>query len=72
MRSKIRLYMMGYVDSMKYWGSEIPRLDHSGKHGRLTVRSVKIIADGACRACHLSVSLRSQYPQAHWDHGEHP
>jgi predicted amidohydrolase YtcJ len=42
----IRLYVMGHVDSNEYWGHQIPRLQDYGG-GRLTVRSVKLIADGA-------------------------
>ncbi|KAE9403745.1 hypothetical protein BT96DRAFT_964408 [Gymnopus androsaceus JB14] len=43
----MRLYLMGNVVSDEYWGSQIPRLDHYGKHGRLTVRSIKLFTDGA-------------------------
>lgn len=49
MQVQIRLYMMGHLDTMEYWGSEIPHLDHYGRHGRLTVRSVKLYTDGPCR-----------------------
>lgn len=42
----MRLYLMGNVVSDEYWGSQIPRLDHYGKHGRLTVRSIKLFTDG--------------------------
>jgi predicted amidohydrolase YtcJ len=38
---------MGYVTSDDYWGSQIPRLINYGLHKRLTVRSVKLFADGA-------------------------
>lgn len=38
---------MGYVASDEYWGSQIPRLVDYGLHKRLTVRSVKLFADGA-------------------------
>jgi predicted amidohydrolase YtcJ len=38
---------MGYVASDDYWGSQIPRLVNYGLHKRLTVRSVKLFADGA-------------------------
>ena len=38
---------MGYVPSDDYWGSQIPRLINYGLHKRLTVRSVKLFADGA-------------------------
>ena len=48
MQVQIRLYMMGHLDAMEYWGSEIPHLDHYGRHGRLTVRSVKLYTDGPC------------------------
>ncbi|KIK64916.1 hypothetical protein GYMLUDRAFT_220129 [Collybiopsis luxurians FD-317 M1] len=43
----IRLYAMGNVLSDEYWGSKIPRLINYGKHGRLTVRSIKLYTDGA-------------------------
>jgi predicted amidohydrolase YtcJ len=38
---------MGFVPSNDYWGSQIPRLLNYGVHKRLTVRSVKLFADGA-------------------------
>jgi hypothetical protein len=38
---------MGYAPSNDYWGSQIPRLIDYGLHKRLTVRSVKLFADGA-------------------------
>jgi hypothetical protein len=38
---------MGYVNSNDYWGSQIPRLIDYGLHKRLTVRSIKLFADGA-------------------------
>src|SRR5712675_1850995 len=38
---------MGRVPSNDYWGSQIPHLIDYGLHKRLTVRSVKLIADGA-------------------------
>ena len=38
---------MGYAPSNDYWGSQIPRLINYGIHKRLTVRSVKLFADGA-------------------------
>src|SRR5579863_5448274 len=38
---------MGYAPSNDYWGSQIPRLINYGLHKRLTVRSVKLFADGA-------------------------
>ncbi|KAF8583423.1 hypothetical protein K439DRAFT_1661297 [Ramaria rubella] len=41
----IRLYVMGHVDDNNYWGHKIQRLEDYG--GRLTVRSVKLISDGA-------------------------
>jgi hypothetical protein len=44
---KIKLYVMGYTSSNDYWGSQIPRLINYGLHKRLTVRSIKLIADGA-------------------------
>ncbi|KAJ3759321.1 amidohydrolase family-domain-containing protein [Lentinula raphanica] len=43
----MRLYVMGHVPSDTYWGSQIPRLVNYGKHGRLTVRSIKLVSDGA-------------------------
>lgn len=41
----IRLYVMGRIDDNAYWGDKIPRLHNYG--GRLTVRSVKLVSDGA-------------------------
>lgn len=38
---------MGFSPSEDYWGSQIPRLINYGLHKRLTVRSVKLFADGA-------------------------
>ena len=38
---------MGYAASDDYWGSQIPRLIDYGFHKRLTVRSIKLFADGA-------------------------
>jgi predicted amidohydrolase YtcJ len=38
---------MGFVPSNDYWGSQIPRLLNYGVHNRLTIRSVKLFADGA-------------------------
>ncbi len=38
---------MGHVNSKDYWGPQIPRLIDYGLHRRLTVRSVKLFADGA-------------------------
>jgi hypothetical protein len=38
---------MGGVTSDGYWGSQIPRIIDYGPHKRLTVRSVKLFADGA-------------------------
>ncbi|KAI0277880.1 amidohydrolase 3 [Russula aff. rugulosa BPL654] len=46
-RLPIKLYVMGYTSSNDYWGSQIPRLINYGLHKRLTVRSIKLIADGA-------------------------
>ncbi|KAJ3711845.1 amidohydrolase family-domain-containing protein [Lentinula guzmanii] len=43
----MRLYVMGHVSSDEYWGSQIPLLVNYGKHRRLTIRSVKLVADGA-------------------------
>ncbi|GJJ08276.1 hypothetical protein Clacol_002486 [Clathrus columnatus] len=42
----IRFYVMGQIISNEYWGREIPRLENYG-NGRLTVRSVKLVSDGA-------------------------
>jgi hypothetical protein len=44
---QIKLYVMGYASSNDYWGSQIPRLINHGIHKRLTVRSIKLFADGA-------------------------
>jgi hypothetical protein len=44
---QIKLYVMGYASSNEYWGSQIPRLINYGLHKRLTVRSIKLFADGA-------------------------
>lgn len=44
---QIKLYVMGYTSSNDYWGSQIPRLIDYGLHKRLTVRSIKLFADGA-------------------------
>ncbi|KAF8494985.1 amidohydrolase 3 [Russula emetica] len=46
-RLPIKLYVMGYASSNDYWGSQIPRLINYGLHKRLTVRSIKLFADGA-------------------------
>lgn len=43
----LRLYLMGYSPKTDYWGHEIPRMINHGRHGRLTVRSVKLFSDGA-------------------------
>ncbi|KIY48515.1 amidohydrolase 3 [Fistulina hepatica ATCC 64428] len=43
----IRLYIMGLVSSDEYWGAQIPRLVDYGPQGRLNVRSVKLVTDGA-------------------------
>ncbi|KAJ4481117.1 amidohydrolase family-domain-containing protein [Lentinula aciculospora] len=43
----MRLYVMGHISSDEYWGSQISRLVNYGKHGRLTIRSVKLVTDGA-------------------------
>ncbi|KAG6853611.1 hypothetical protein C0991_002835 [Blastosporella zonata] len=42
-----RLYLMGHVPSNEYWGSQIPHLIDYGKQKHLTVKSVKLVADGA-------------------------
>jgi predicted amidohydrolase YtcJ len=44
---QIKLYLMGNTPSNDYWGSQIPRLINYGLHKRLTVRSIKLFADGA-------------------------
>ncbi|KAI0297936.1 amidohydrolase family-domain-containing protein [Russula brevipes] len=46
-RLPIKLYLMGGATSDDYWGSQIPRIIDYGLHKRLTVRSVKLFADGA-------------------------
>ncbi|KAH7911782.1 amidohydrolase family-domain-containing protein [Hygrophoropsis aurantiaca] len=46
-KSPIRLYVMGHVESDSYWGDQIPRLINHGIGGRLTIRSIKLVADGA-------------------------
>ena len=38
---------MGYTPSNDYWGAQIPRLINYGLHKHLTVRSIKLFADGA-------------------------
>jgi len=43
----IRLYIMGRIASNDYWGDKIPRLHNYGPAGRLTVRSIKLVSDGA-------------------------
>ncbi|KAH7924458.1 hypothetical protein BV22DRAFT_1013302 [Leucogyrophana mollusca] len=43
----LRLYVMGHVESDSYWGDQIPRLINHGVGGRLTIRSIKLVADGA-------------------------
>ncbi|KAH9177302.1 amidohydrolase 3 [Lactarius sanguifluus] len=43
----IKVYMMGHVNFNDYLSSQIPRLINYGLHRRLTVRSVKLFADGA-------------------------
>ncbi|KJA17164.1 hypothetical protein HYPSUDRAFT_46693 [Hypholoma sublateritium FD-334 SS-4] len=42
-----RLYLMGNNGSAEYWGDTLPKLVDYGKHARLNLRSVKLIADGA-------------------------
>ncbi|KAG9026653.1 hypothetical protein FRB95_008623 [Tulasnella sp. JGI-2019a] len=42
----IRLYLMGHIQENEYWGDKIPRFTGLG-NGRLTLRSVKLVADGA-------------------------
>lgn len=37
-------------DDQGYWGNKIPRLVNYGKHGRLTIRSVKLFSDGWMRS----------------------
>ncbi|KAH9976735.1 amidohydrolase 3 [Lactifluus volemus] len=46
-RLPINIYLMGFVPCNDYWGSQIPRLLDYGVHKRLTIRSVKLFADGA-------------------------
>ncbi|KAH9028940.1 amidohydrolase 3, partial [Lactarius hengduanensis] len=46
-RLPIKVYMMGRLDFNDYLSSQIPRLINYGLHRRLTVRSVKLFADGA-------------------------
>ncbi|KAG6335056.1 hypothetical protein ID866_4034 [Astraeus odoratus] len=43
----LRLYLMGYMDSDVYWGDKLRRLIDHGISGRLNLRSVKIMSDGA-------------------------
>lgn len=38
---------MGFSFSDEYWGPQIPRMVNHGPDGRLTVRSIKLFADGA-------------------------
>ncbi|KAG6911050.1 hypothetical protein DXG01_004564 [Tephrocybe rancida] len=54
-----RLYLMGHVPSNEYWGSRIPHLLNHGKQGRLTVKSVKLVADGMwiATSCVLTQNL---------------
>ncbi|KAG6812236.1 hypothetical protein H0H92_003776 [Tricholoma furcatifolium] len=42
-----RLYLMGHVPSNEYWGARIPQLRNYGSQEHLTVKSVKLVADGA-------------------------
>lgn len=51
---------MGKIDSDDYWGNQIPRLLNYGKHGRLTIRSIKIVADGKSFLSYLSNSLNAR------------
>ncbi|KAF9238393.1 amidohydrolase family-domain-containing protein [Melanogaster broomeanus] len=44
---KLRLYLMGNMESNEYWGNKIPRLIDYGVGGRLNLRSVKLFTDGA-------------------------
>ena len=37
---------MGSAASGEYWGDQLPQLTNYGKDGRLTLRSVKLYADG--------------------------
>jgi len=39
---------MGSAASGEYWGDRLPQLTNYGKDGRLTLRSVKLYADGPC------------------------
>ena len=43
----MKLYIMGRVTPDTYRSPQIPRLIDYGLHRRLTVRSVKLISDGA-------------------------
>ena len=38
---------MGHIPSNDYWGAQMPRLINYGLHERLTLRSIKLFADGA-------------------------
>ncbi|KAI6015694.1 amidohydrolase family-domain-containing protein [Pisolithus marmoratus] len=43
----LRLYLMGYVSSIEYWGNKLPRLVDYGIGERLNLRSIKLFTDGA-------------------------
>ncbi|KAI5985194.1 amidohydrolase family-domain-containing protein [Pisolithus albus] len=43
----LRLYLMGHLDSVEYWGDKLPRLVGYGVEERLSLRSVKLFTDGA-------------------------
>ncbi|KIN96284.1 hypothetical protein M404DRAFT_16921 [Pisolithus tinctorius Marx 270] len=43
----LRLYLMGHLDAVEYWGDKLPRLVDYGVGERLNLRSVKLITDGA-------------------------
>ncbi|KZT36239.1 amidohydrolase 3 [Sistotremastrum suecicum HHB10207 ss-3] len=43
----LRLYLMGGIKDDVYWGSRLTKRINYGVDGRLTLRSVKLVADGA-------------------------
>jgi hypothetical protein len=43
---QLRLYLMGGILSDEYWGNQFQKLHDYGKHGRLNLRSIKLMADG--------------------------
>ncbi|KAI6120257.1 amidohydrolase family-domain-containing protein [Pisolithus croceorrhizus] len=46
-RLPLRLYLMGHLDSVEYWGDKLPHLVDYGVDKRLNLRSVKLFTDGA-------------------------